>query len=305
MTGNPSLTDLIEGARKLAEPQRIVDGGAYAVLPDMYEIKDLEKYLPAPPYTRRDVTVETLDSFLDYFNTFKSNHSRIFASRNSGKIVGVIDYPQADGARSAHAAHAVTYDLPFSIEWKRWRAIDGEYMPQDKFALFILENAADIREPDAATVLEVATSLQINRKVAFNQAIRMADGTTSFGYTEDDEAHTKGNIAVPQEIALGFPIYQGGQPYRVRCFLRYKMSDGMLRLGIAVHRREHLEEDAFANVLETIEEKAMKAIVGSCGPLWRTILTSPSPGSAGTVSTISRSSPSHTAGRPGPPTRPA
>lgn len=236
----------------LAEPRGLPDGATYAVVPHCYKIERLTDPTELPAYVKQTVRAENFKSFAEYFNAFKTEDSRIFASRLGHNVIGVIDYhkPQGPARRNAHV---VRYDAPLSLEWRRWTAIDGKLLEQEAFALFIEENVLDIREPASADVLEVSRDLAIKRKADFKQVQRLQSGVVDFSYVEQDEAHTSGKLEVPTEIVLGVPVYFGGDAWRVTCFLRYRLHEGRLLLGVQIHRREYVEQEAFEAMVAQID----------------------------------------------------
>jgi uncharacterized protein YfdQ (DUF2303 family) len=210
---------------------------------DAYGLK-----LAKPKYINQTVTIETADSLVDYVNRFKGNDTVLFAEISSNRIVALLDYHAP--IEAAHVAHRAKLELPFSEEWSLWTRMSGKLMPQLDFARFIEENAADIRTPSAGELLDACRDLQIRRKVNFIKAVRTASDNENFEYSEDTSATTKkGDLELPTKFVLGLPVYFGEPETEVHAFLRWRLDDGQLTLGIQLHRVEHVRQAIFKQIV--------------------------------------------------------
>lgn len=252
----------LEAGRLLAAPITLPGGAPIALVPDGFQIEDLQQFAPRPAYVRAKVEAENFKSFSEYFNKFKTTHSTIFASRLKQIVAGVIDYHQSKG-EAAHGAHVVRYAAPLSIEWQRWTGIDGKFLDQVAFAQFIEENQLDIREPASADILEIANELTTKRKVDFSSGTRLHDGVQQLSYVETvEETTSKGHIDVPVKFVLGVPIYFGGEQYKVEAFLRYRIADDRkLKFRVDLHRRQYIEQAAFEDLVKQIESLTETAAI--------------------------------------------
>jgi uncharacterized protein YfdQ (DUF2303 family) len=162
--------------------------------------------------------------------------------------------------------HKATLDLPYSEEWKTWSAINGQLKPQLEFARFIEENAPDIKAPDAASLLEAVRDLQARRNVNFIQAVRTSSDNESFEFTDNTEARTKADLELPTKFTLSIPVYFGDPDAEVPAFLRWKLDDGKLLLGIKLHRAEHIRQAAFNLIVtDAMEKTSLLAVFGKLG----------------------------------------
>lgn len=223
-------------------------GASQTEVSDPYGLK-LEK----PRYIRQTVTIETADSLVDYVNRFKGADTVLFAEISSNRIVALVDYHAAGSA--AHVAHRAKLELPYSEEWQLWTRISGKLMPQLEFARFIEENGADVRAPDAAELLEAVRDLQAHRKVNFTKAVRTSSDNESFEYQDETKATTKGGIDLPTKFKLGLPVYFGNADTEVFAFLRWKLDDGALMLGVALHRVEHVRQAVFKQIVMDVADR--------------------------------------------------
>jgi uncharacterized protein YfdQ (DUF2303 family) len=234
----------------------LVDGRSILVIPEGCKTEKIEAVNPVlTDHIRQAVRLESAASFVAYVNDFKTANSRLFVSAGGQRMTAELDYHAAPGT-AAQRGHRADWSMPLSEEWKRWTAIDGQPQPQQKFAEFIEENLEDVREPEGAKLLEIATYLQAKKKVTFESGLRLSDGNVQLTYKEDSEHSTRGNLAVPTEIKLGIPVFFGGAPYAVRAFLRWRISDeGKLAFTVVLHRRQMILQDAVQEAAKVVSEQ--------------------------------------------------
>jgi uncharacterized protein YfdQ (DUF2303 family) len=207
------------------------------------------------------VLLQTVDSLVDYANRFKGDNSILFADIDRNTIVAAIDYhgPQS-AARLDHTARMV---LPHSVEWVAWREINGKYMGQLEFARFLEENATDILAPTGAELLDVVHDLHALRKVDFKKAVRTASDNENFEYTDQTELQTKGDLELPTRFQLQIPVYFRSIPTNLFAFLRWKVEENKLNLGIQLHRPEHVRQDEFKSIVDDVAARTeLPAVFG-------------------------------------------
>ena len=249
------------------------DNRAFLIVPNGCSEKDVSDAYglkPAKPrYIKQTVTIETVDSLVDYVNRFKVGETMLFADISANRIVALIDYHAAAGAdvapelQAEHVAHRAKMDLPFSEEWKLWNAISGRLMPQLEFARFIEENAADVFAPDAGELLDACRDLQAHRKVNFIKSVRTATDNERFEFTSDTEARTKGDLELPTRFVLKLPVYFGEPSTELHGFLRWKLDvdEGGLTLGIQLHRVEHVRQAVFKQIVLGVSDRTERPAV--------------------------------------------
>lgn len=216
-----------------------------------------------PDHIKQGVTLQTVDSLVDYGNRFKTENTVLFADIAANTIVASIDYHAP--ASAGHVAHKATLSLPFSVEWKTWGDIDGKLMDQLDFARFLEENAGDVIAPTGADLLDACRDLQARRKVNFTKAVRTASDNESFEYTDETTATTKkGDVEIPAKFQLSLPVYFGGANTDLFAFLRWRLVEGEgLKLGVRLHRAEHVRQAVFRQiVLDAAERTERPAVFG-------------------------------------------
>ena len=190
------------------------NGRTYTLIPGGYSAKELEPRERAlVSYIEQSVRLDTEASFISYVTEFATPATRLFYSKDATAFTAVFDYhtPGKDNAPAASGrnAHKAKLPLRHSAAWLAWTNINGTKIPQSQFAEFLEEHLTDIRDPDGATILEIATNLQINRSVSFVSAKNLGNGTVNFTYKEDDKATGNNTLAVPTDIKLGLVAFEG------------------------------------------------------------------------------------------------
>ncbi len=262
-----ALVEILARTQKTPFFRETPDGRLLALLPqdgggwEVEDVSDPQREIKAPPFIAQALTLQTLDSLVEYACRFCTEATILLADIGNNSIRAVIDY-HAPG-KADRAAHSATMALPFSVEWKTWTEIDGKLLDQLEFARFLEENAADIVAPSGAELLEVCRDLQAVRKVDFRKAVRTNSDNESFEYTDETTASTKkGDVEVPTKFALAIPVYFGEGAVSIQAFLRWRLEEGSgLKLGIKLHRPEHVRQAVFKQIVlgaaERIERPAV------------------------------------------------
>jgi uncharacterized protein YfdQ (DUF2303 family) len=230
----------------------------FLLVPDGFTMKDISDehslHVSKPVYIAQEVTLQTQDSLVDYVDRFKSPGSMLFADVEVDKIAAWIDYHEKDNA--SNMAHRALLALARSEEWRLWNGISGKLQDQLTFARFIEENAADIRAPAAGELLDAVRDLQVHRKVNFIKAVRTQSDNENFEYSEETNATGKrGELEIPTKFVLGLPVYFGEPDVELHAFLRWKLDEGRLTLGVQLHRVEHVRQAVFKQIVAGIAER--------------------------------------------------
>jgi uncharacterized protein YfdQ (DUF2303 family) len=253
-----TIADLARKAAGAVQVVTTASGREFLVLPAEHgwtEVTPAHKIEVLKPKTiSQYVTLQNAEALVAYLERFKADESLLFANVESSTVVGVLDYHAAEVPSLAQ--HRATLSLPFSEEWKTWSAANGQLKPQLEFARFIEENAPDIKAPDAADLLEAVRDLQAKRSVNFVAAVRTESDNENFEYTDSTETRSKnGGLELPTKFLLQIPVYFSDAPVEVPAFLRWKLDDGKLHLGIKLHRAEHIRQAAFQLIVTAVTER--------------------------------------------------
>lgn len=253
-------------AREGTEPDALSTGEVYAYhLGNKVEIVNLtgDEYRDTPRRKRGRVHVRDVPSFAEYWRKHSiGGTSEIYADREMNTVIGVLDAhaPDAPG----WAGHRLVLNLHFSEAFKAWRTMDGRLMAQEDFAEFLDDNAADIRDPDAATMLEIAQTIQGTSKVDWQAGHRLTDGQRRIGYVETNTASAgkKGELAIPTQIVIGVQIFDGAEvAHALTARLRHRLDGGHLRLMYKLDRPADVVSAAFDGAVAELGEACATAVL--------------------------------------------
>lgn len=239
-----------------------------------------------PKLVTQHVRMQTAKSLSEYINAFKNEASILFADIANDTIVSIIDYHReptmekseqppikgdpstgtglSDLPTAALGLHRATLVLPKSLEWQTWNKASGTLMSHVAFASFLEENSIDIRNPVGADLLELCRDLQVLNNVTFGGTVRDGDYTT-VNYAKESDAAAKGGVQLPQSIMLSIPVYFGEQTVAIMAFMRRKIDDGKLLLGIQLSRAENIRQMEFHRIVDAVTEDVnhLKTVYGT------------------------------------------
>lgn len=216
----------------------------YAALPEDVRIHDLEAYLPAPRRQRGTVVLHDPASFGRFVKGQHIPGTMLFAHFNDASFTAVFN--PGDPADPNFGDHRAFLRLRLSRQWKAWASMHKNWKTQHDFAEFLQDQLEDVVEPAAADLLAVAQNLQAKKNVNYKSGINLANGAIQFEYDEQVEAKGKGFIEVPEVFVIGVPVYEGGESYRIRVRLRWRITGEkqlVFRVDLAEHDR--VVEDAY------------------------------------------------------------
>lgn len=254
-------------AREIKAPIEIITAGDVkrVALPAGWTLheKDDEKFLPAPRRKTARVSVADADSFVDYIKRHGSlADSTIWciADYRAGKVgfTAIMNDHGEDETKPAWRDHRATFSPEFSEEWNRWTKLNKQAMNQTEFASFIEENIRDIAtvegSPTGANMLEMALTFEANQDMRYKSAIRLQNGGVQMSFVQDDDAQTLQKMQVFDRFSVGFPVFWGGDAYRLDARLRYRVRDGKLAFWFELIRQDKVLEAATQTLIKKIRE---------------------------------------------------
>jgi uncharacterized protein YfdQ (DUF2303 family) len=237
------------------------NGRQFVMVPQNYVTKEIVPLEPLlSSYIEQTIRLETEDSFISYVKQFSKETTRLLYCKGTSAFGAIFDYhsPVGDGT-PGRKAHKAALSLKHSDAWNAWVSINELNMGQVQFAEFLEDHLGDVRSPDGASMLEIASTLQINRKVSFTSAKRLDNGTVNFAYQEEDSAQAgvKGTFAVPQDIVLGLVVFDGDtEGYEVKAKFRHNLDQGKLTFKVKLLNLDRVVEAATADIVERIQAAA-------------------------------------------------
>lgn len=224
----------------------------------------LQAHLAAPKRARGTVVLDTVDSLTAYVTRHSDpEHTTVWVHERQGRIEAVINDHAPDAA--AWGDHRAVLSLQPTPEWQHWTAHDTKLLSQVAFAEHIEDGMAEIVEPDGATMLELAQSIQATTEASFRSATRLSDGQVGFRYDEETTATAgrSGQLEIPQTFELGLAPYVGEDRYTLRARLRYRVGSGNLTIGYRLDRPHEITRDAIAQIAQRLAETFPSVYLGT------------------------------------------
>jgi uncharacterized protein YfdQ (DUF2303 family) len=252
MSNDNLVNDAAKLGAALAAPQTLNAAIPFVVIPETYELTDLEKLYPAPFRKRGNTVLRDASSFIDFASEHKDDQTKLYGRLSPPSFKAVFNDDSA--AAPGWGDHTATYACPLSIEWSTWSASNKKQMNQETFAQFIEDNAPDCVTPDAASMIEIARTLEAKKKVNFASGIRLSNGQNELTYEEEiTGTASKGKMPLPETFDIGIPVFDGGAPWKLTARLRYRIADGgKLTIWYDLERPHKTLEQAAKEVWATI-----------------------------------------------------
>lgn len=237
---------------------QVVPAGATVKVLD---IDELEQTLADRPRRKKGtVHVQDAISFIRYVEKHQLPGTEVYADAARQRLVAVVNAHDASEGPSendaGHGDHRVALELIPTEEWKTWTSLDKKPLNQQAFAEHLEDNAADVIHPDAATMLEIASSLIATNGVNFKQAVRLDNGQVQVRYEETTSARAghAGDLEIPQVFTIAVAPFVGSEPVEVTARFRYRINGGNLALSYALLRPEQIARQAFLDHVEAVAD---------------------------------------------------
>lgn len=232
-------------------------GRAFAFVPDGYNLSRLE--FLEPKKVRADHDFIDPESFVSYVKDYaNANESRLFGSLGSMALHCIIDYaPKCNNPREAvggESLHTAAFCLCETEDFKAWKEIDQKTLSQTEFIQFLMERAHCFENPDQATILEVATKLEVKNNVTFSGKERSSDGGINLTYCENVDARVgaNGKIKVPDFVDLAIVAFEGGEPLKIKARFYFKLAGGQVMFAVKLLNLRETILKSFREVCDKI-----------------------------------------------------
>ncbi len=250
-----------EIAQAACKPLQVEPGKIYWAQNGRGEMETLEltgdayrSEIGLPPLRNRGTFhFHQLDGFIDYINNHyhAEDRAEIWANCGMSTITAVLDghmrisrqeSPNGDEQAPGWGAHRAILEFQLTKAWQEWTAFAEISHPQADFADFLEDHLSDVLQPDAADLLEIASSLSVTSGVHFKQATRLATGEVSFQYTEEHTATggRQNQLKIPTAVTLALTPFEGGAAFRVPARFRYSLRDQKLSLRLILDRPDQI-----------------------------------------------------------------
>lgn len=236
------------------------------VIPDGHtlHVEDFGKYGARPARSVSHVTVRDEGSLIALCRDL-GTRPRVYADPVNQAIVAILNDDEDPGT-AGWRDNRVTIQLVQTEEWKAWIAKNGELMPQREFAEFIEDHFRAIVNPDAATMLEIAQSLEATSHLRVKSSQRLRDGQRKLVYEEDTQARAgaEGDLEVPETLEIALVPWRGRGDTRIpmTARLRFRTTGGNVTMGYKLVDLEGIVEEAFREITDAITAAGIEVITG-------------------------------------------
>lgn len=267
--------EILNAGTALAKPFEIANVPAVLV-PEGAGVQTFEKLLELdhPRHTQKIVKTRNTEQFINYFNRFCNGDSSIYINVDDATFTGIIDHHGTD--TPAYGYHNVTYACPETKEWQAWQNNNEKWMSQTAFAEFLEEHHLQIfkpspeqfkpeeldvnfdKLPDAAHMLEIASTLEIRSKSNIKSGQNLRNGAIKFEYIDEVEgsAGAKGEFEIPTYFVIGVELFKEGKGYLILCRLKYRKQGPDISLRYDLVRPHKTHEHAVQDIIDRIKNGA-------------------------------------------------
>lgn len=209
-------------------------------------------------------------SFAEFVTRHAVEETAIYADRSAGRIVAVFnDHPAVPGVDETSPAVAsreedatagrrdffAVLELAIHDEWATWTRHDDRSMTQRAFGEFLEDVAHTVVEPASATMVEVATTLTMRRKLDYDSRVRLDNGDQSFKFEEESTMRAgrgSNQIEIPTQFGIRVPIWEGTPTVDLKARLRIRAGSDGVAMTYKLIRRSDAVEAAFEMLLADI-----------------------------------------------------
>ena len=215
-----------------------------------------------PPRIVNDRIVTDTASFLAEINRrpLIESLSTVWGNRQKGEITAVYDeLPGAAISDYTRRGDRLTLRFVPDPDWATLgRTADAAFHGQDEFGDMIEAAGHLITSHPAAELMEIVDSVRTSSKGSFESRIKRDTGTQYLTYSEEVSAKAGSStkpLEVPREITLSARPFEDYPLVEVKCWLRLRVNQGALGLGLFPQPYQHLVRDAWTHVTTELAEK--------------------------------------------------
>ena len=254
-------TILAAGAALVDAIPAYCDDTPFAIIPEGYELRNLESMLSAPPRKRGTTVVYDADSFIAYVSDHQTEDTRLYArivignDASSMTAIAVINDHGKEAA--AWQDFRCSLEPSNSFEWTTWSSHNRKEFTQGEFASFLEDHMQDVvsveGSPSGADILQMALNLEINADRKLSSKINLQSGGWQLEFVEDENKDTRARMRVFERFSIGIPVFEGGRTaYPVGARLKYRVKDGKVIFWFELIRPDLVYREAAKDQLEHI-----------------------------------------------------
>lgn len=225
---------------------------------------EYEASLPTPLRAKGTTQVHSIADLIDLTHhrtdqnavtvTYANVHALEFVTVINDHAIHETDTPMTPGWRD----HRIIHRLEESPALKAWKALDRQMVSQIDFAEHIEDRLRDIVVPEAAEMLEIATTFAATSSTNFRSGHRLQSGVTRFEYIEDQEAKAgqARDLDIPARFTIRIEPFIGADPVDMDARFRFRLAGGHLTLGYLLDDLDALARTAFDDLTARLTDEA-------------------------------------------------
>lgn len=259
-----TIETAVRAGAAISKPVMFSDNAIpYSVVPEGYNVENLEFALEAPVRKRGNVVTNDANSFISYIKKHGSlDECVIYADVDTVNFKvsmdAVINDHHSDKAQWRD--HRCGFIPKLSVEFGRWRQKTGQAMSQADFATFIEDNLPDIASVDGSPtgqqMLEMSLNFEATADKRFRSKTNLQSGGVSIEFVDQDNDQTRTRMEVFSRFTIGIPVFEGSNSaYPVEARLKYSAKDGKLSFWYELIRLDRVFKSAVTDELNLIVEK--------------------------------------------------
>lgn len=242
---NSNDTQTLLDALTASQETKFVGKKPLLVVPHAAELMSLERHMESPIAHSGNACMSRVESFIDYVNDFKTEHSRLYIIEGSSGLPQmrcIFDDREKDVP--SWSAFSVVFDPKYSRQLEAWSSWNGNWKRPDNFAKFLNTNRLDVVDPEAATLIEIIRDIRGTANVEFKEAVDEHTGAKNHAYAEKVTLKGgKNEVTVPTGFNIAIPIYERQRKrIRINCHLSAMVEDGKVMFCYEMDQFEEIRD---------------------------------------------------------------
>ncbi len=223
---------------------------------------DTERFAALPERQRGTYRLQELQSLVDSTKEFTEDPD-VWVDSQSGKAIAVCNDQR--GTDPGWGDLRLEFTPRHTEEWDFWMKANGALVNQAQFADHIEGGLPEIVDPDGATMLEIANSIQVSSASAFRSSQKIESGEVHFTYETDVEgtAGRAGELAIPRLITLRMSPFVGEEEVELTARFLYRVNSGTLSLGYRIERPERAVATCVKRMVNQLRDSFDRVYEGS------------------------------------------
>jgi len=147
-----------------------------------------------------------------------------------------------------------------SKRFRAWEGSAGTWLAQTEFADFLEDHFDDIIGDNASKLLSISRNLEATSTSKFTSSQRPEIGDATLHW--ETETST-GDIVIPQEFQVGFPIFEHTDPYKLNLSLKLRVREGQARFMFKIKNIDQVILDILNDWIAQLDKAGRHFVIGA------------------------------------------